>query len=238
MAALASLAVARMSLVGAAGVSKMLVGMKEGHEEQSACTLPNLSLRAQKEASSVANLGGKDHCFHSSNAGPDTIHRQSHHPFRSTRHGLLSLGSIHQSSALRSHLDLEGQHKPPHLQTMKRSSQMIRIVLCDNNQSQTTQQQNSHLRTTIKICPGSGRPLGAIDGRDAISPQCWLLTVRLTPAVLTTKTFEVRNRYCKGSDGSGGQWNNNISRDSPCFGGIDLSSAVVFEIRKATIVDA
>lgn len=74
---------------------------------------------------------------------------------------------------------------------------MIRIVLCENNQSQTTQQQNSHLRTTIKICPGSGRPLGSIDGRDAISPQCWLLTVRLTPAVLTTKTFEVRNGIVK-----------------------------------------
>lgn len=120
---------------------------------------------------------------------------------------------------------------------MKRSSQMIRFELHDNDRSHTTQQQNSHLRTTIRICPGSGRPLGSIDGRDAISPQCWLLTVRLTPAVLTTKTFEVRNRYCKGSDGVVGS-GLAIFRGTVLVLGGRLRLRSVFEIQEATIVDA
>jgi len=150
----------------------MLVGMKGARGEQSSCILPNLSLRTQEEGSSVANLRGKDHYSHSSNAAPSTIHRQSHRPFRSTRHDPLSTSSIHRSFARRSRLDLTSQHFPLTYKTMKRSSQMIRFVLYDYNQSHTTQQQNSHLRTTIRICPGSGRPLGSIDGRDAISSQC------------------------------------------------------------------
>jgi hypothetical protein len=177
--------------------------MREGHEGQSSCILPNLSLRTQEEGSSVANLRGKDHCFHSSSAVLGTTRRQSHRPFRSTRHGLLSTSSVHQSFALRSRLNLISKHFSLTYRTIKRSSQMIRFVLYDHNQSHTTQRQNSHLRTTIRICPGSGRPLGSIAGRDAISPQYWLLTVRHTPAVFTEKTFEVRDkiRYGRGSDG-------------------------------------
>jgi hypothetical protein len=150
----------------------MLVDMTGGHGEQSSCTLPNLSLRTQVEESSNADLQGKDRCSHSSNAVPSTTRHQSHRPFRSTRHDPLSTSSIHLSCALRSRLDLTGKHFPLTYKTMKRSSQMIRFVHCDCNQSHTTQQQNSHLRTTIKICPGSGRPLGSIAGRDAILSEC------------------------------------------------------------------
>jgi hypothetical protein len=150
----------------------MLVDMTGGRGEQSSCTLPNLSLWTRVEESSNADLQGKDRCFRLSNAVPGTTHHQSHRPFRSTRRDPLSTGSIHLSCALRSHLDLTGKHFPLTYKTMKRPSQMIRFVHCDYNQSHTTQQQNSHLRTTINICPGSGRPLGSIAGRDAISPQC------------------------------------------------------------------
>ena len=40
---------------------------------------------------------------------------------------------------------------------------------------------NFHLRITIKICPGSGLPLGSVDSREVILLQCRLLTFRQRP---------------------------------------------------------